>query len=207
MLRWSPVLLHKSTPECIITHYKPRHPLYSLSRLSYSLSRTNLSFQSLKPELWESSLKSPPLPASLLLLCPSHLPISLSSDLKSILGFNSFCTQLLFSTWPSSHPIHSLQHTRLILVKQRPEMLKFIWTKYGLQDLFQSGSSLHSPFPAPPTAPHVHLPQGKTSCLIDTPHSLASSLHRSPWSLCSERFLPSHSYPQLPGPFQLTHSD
>lgn len=78
---------------------------------------------------------------------------------------------LLFSTQPFSHPIHSLQHTRLILVKERPEMLKFIWTKYGLQDLFQSGSSLHSPFPAPPTAPHVHLPQGKTSCLM-THHTL-----------------------------------
>lgn len=135
-----------------------------------------------------------------------HLPISLSSNLKSILGFNSFCTQLLFSTQPSLHPIHSLQHTRLILVKERPEMLKFIWTKHTLQDPFQSGSSLHSPFPAPPTAPQEHLQQGKTSCLIDTPCSSAPSLHHSPWSLCSQRFLPSHSYPQLPGPFQLTLS-
>ena len=136
-----------------------------------------------------------------------HLPIGLSSDLKSILGFNSFCTQLLFSTQPSSHPIHSLQHTRLILVKERPEMLKFMGTQYALQDPFQSGSSPHSPFPAAPTAPHVHLPPGKTSCLTDTPHSSVPSLHRSPWSLSSERFLPSHSYPQLPGPFQLTLSD
>ena len=95
-----------------------------------------------------------------------HLPISLSSDLKSILGFNSFCTQLLFSTQPSLHPIHSLQHTRLILVKERPEMLKFIWTKHTLQDPFQSGSSLHSPFPAPPTAPQEHLQQGQGNLLV-----------------------------------------
>ena len=112
-----------------------------------------------------------------------HLPISLSSDLKSILGFNSFCTQLLFSTQPSLHPIHSLQHTRLILVKERPEMLKFIWTKYTLQDPFQSGSKAPLSISGPTYCPSQAPAAGKNQ--LSHRHTTLFGTFTAPFSLVS----------------------
>lgn len=111
---------------------------------------------------------------------------------------------LLFSTQPSSHPIHSLQHTRLILVKERPEMLNSSGPNmaYKTFPVAPASTLRFQPHLLPPTAPAT----GKTSCLM-THHTLWR-LHCTVLpGLCSERFCHPTSYPQLPGPFQLTLSD